>query len=1147
MKVDQFCHLHVHTEYSLLDGYGSAVNYITQAKALQMKYLACTDHASIDGLIKFQKTCDKEGIKPILGCELYIVNDPLKKEKGDVRGHVVVLIKNEIGFQNLCKMLTKANLQGFYYRPRVGFDDLYNHCQGLVILTGCSSSFLFLPGGKELFRDLSGIIPDDLYLEVMPHLDDGQCDINALCIELANQYDIPLVATNDCHYILKEDAQVQEVLLAIQTKAKWGDTNRYRFSFDGLYLRSSEEMKGCFIKQNVLNTNEIKEALASPGIIAKKCCNFRIQKHNIFLPSIGSESKTNDFLFKEAVSKLKKLTQGYILYDLYYERLSEEWELIRTKGFIPYFGIIYELIQWCKKQEIMTGPGRGSAAGSLLAYLLGITTIDPIKYDLLFSRFIAEDRIDLPDIDMDFPDDKRALIREHLEELYGKQNIASISTFLTMKGRAAIRDVARVFEVELHEVDEFAKILDSRESDEGIISSALDTPEGKAFYKKYPDIVDIAMKLEGQVRSAGQHAAALVVSGDDLSLGTRGNLSMRSQMIVSNWDMEDSEYMGLLKIDVLGLNTLTVLNEAKRLIGLNKDKMFLHHPESDSFFVVGEKEYKGLKTLNMDLKMCDEFDFDYTLLCPNDQDVFDQLAQGNTVGVFQINTYGGTKMCKQVQVKNFEMLSDILALVRPGPSDSGMTQEYIDRHNGKKWEKLNPIYEEIVKNTYGIIVYQEQIMQVIHKIAGLSYVIADKIRKIISKKRDVKEFAQYKDMFVRGCIDKKIFNEQQANDFWTMLEAHASYSFNRSHSVAYAMLAYWCAWVKYYYPTEFICASLSYCPEAKKEELVKEARRLGLKIMLPRVGVSQADKWVVKDNSLYIPFLEIKGIGERGAQQCVDIKPLQSTGVQGFFDKKKAKTGGKAPKIYQVLYDIGAFGDEPQSNNIQQYFGFPISTGDQYVQLYQTIRDRSISLEDLLSFNFSLRNFDLAKQISFKEDPSLDKCNNCKLAKECQGPVFPSMGKYNITIVGEAPGGDEDNQGIGFIGKSGDLLWTELTKYDLSRKFFHISNVVKCYPKISRTPGKDEIDLCKKWLFDELKQIDCKFILAFGNTALKCFLGKESGIMDKSGTIEWIESIGAWVCFCIHPSAVLHNPNNKQIFIDGIKIFADKIYNMGIK
>lgn len=1120
MVKQNFCHLHVHNEYSLLDGYGTAKQYVTKAKELGFEYLALTNHGNIDGLIKFQKECDKQGIKPILGCEIYCVPDPSKKEKGDKRGHATLLVKNEKGWQNLCRMLTNANLNGFYYKPRVGFDDLYEKTEGLIILTGCAESFLNLPRGKDLFY---GLVENDaeIYLEVMPHNIPLQIEMNIQCAELASEMKIQMIATNDCHYVRSDDSRVQDVLLAIGTKNKITDEKRFKFSFDGLHLRTRDEMIEEFNRQRVLSEKEIHQAMNNTIKVAKACSDFRIKKQDIYLPVVpGYEDKNIEaFLITLAKDRLDILidSEQKSLYKRYHERLMDEWRVIKEKRFVGYFMIVWDLINWCKKMNIMTGPGRGSVGGSLLAYLLGITTVDPIKYDLLFSRFISEERIDYPDIDIDFEDRKRHLIREHLEELYGQSKIASISTFLTMKGRGAIRDTARVFDVPLESVDAFAKVIDSasqtNEGEKVIEVAARDTVEGQMFSKQYPEVVDMAIKLEGQVRGAGQHAAAIVVSADDLTKGTRGNLAVRSGMVVSNWDMEDSEFVGLMKLDVLGLNTLSILNETKRLVKENHN-----------------------------------VDIDFASLEPTDKKIYKELAQGNTVGVFQINTWAGTKMCREVGVEDFEMLSDILALVRPGPADSGMTQDYIDRHNGKKWKKKHKEYEKIVKDTYGIIIYQEQVMQVIHKIAGLPYATADKIRKIIGKKRDVREFAQYKDAFIQGCLDKKTFDEKEAEEFWTALEAHANYSFNKSHSVEYAMIAYWTAWCKVYYPTEFICASLTYGPEGKKEELVKEAGRLGLNLSLPKIGKSDSEKWVVEGGTLYMPFIEVKGIGEKGAILCVQtIKPNKKN-INGFFSGKSKGMTGLSGKLDKILTAIGAYGNALPPPNIQDYFTFDVSGlfqgGERYKNLFALGIVGDEDIEDLLTLNFLTKRLGLIKKNSYR-NMKLENCEKCSLINECAAPVLPSKGKYNVMVIGEAPGKDEDEAGKGFIGRSGNLLWDELGKYGYERELFHVSNIVKCYPRETRTPIKTHIEACKPWIIDEIENLQPRLILSFGNTSLKCFLNKESGIKDKSGKVEWVENIGAWVVWSIHPSAVLHNPNDKQLFCDSIKKFVDKIEDMG--
>lgn len=1149
-KTMGFAHLHVHDEYSLLDGYGSAKKYVQAAKDLGFEYLASTNHGTIDGLIKFQKACDDAGIKPILGCELYITRDINKRESGEKYGHATVLVKNEIGFQNLCKMLTKANLEGFYYKPRVGFADFLAYTEGLVVLTGCGMSFLTLNGGEDLFANLLTIKGSDLYLEVMPHPIEIQERINEICLDLSGKFGVPLVATNDCHYIEPDDWEIHEVLLCIQTKAKISDPDRFKFPCKGFHLRSEDEMISAFKKQGILRSVEIDEALDSTIEIAKKCSDFRIKKQDIFLPKVPEYAdKKSDFLLDLAYERLEDYAgNDSKKYKLYEDRLLDEWELIEKKKFIDYFCIVHELIGWCRKNGIMTGPGRGSVGGSLLAFLIGITMVDPIKYDLLFSRFIAESRTDYPDIDIDFEDSKRGEVREHLEELYGKKNISSISTFLTMKGRAAVRDVARVYEIPLEETDEFAKAIENAAQaghDEGIIQDAVNnTPEGEAFADKHPKVVEMAIKLEGQIRGAGQHAAAIVVSADDLTQGTRGYLVKRSGNIVSNWDMLDSEYVGLMKLDVLGLNTLSVLNEARRLIGSgNEKKMILFHPESDSYFV----EDRG-SIVDDEMMVCDEVLLDYSRIPLDDKRVYDELADGNTIGVFQLNTWAGKKLSKDIGTDNFYQIADNLALVRPGPFKSGMTDDYVARHWGEKWDKKHPLYEKITEKTYGLIVYQEQVMQVINQIAGLPYETADKIRKVIGKKRDAKEFAPYKKAFADGCKKEGYFDEDEVEWFWEMLQNHASYSLNLAHAVEYAMIAYWTAWVKTYFPAEFICASLTYGADVKKEELVDEAQRLGINIVLPRVGKSAANKWMVEGDTLYCPFTEIKGVGEKTAVQAAEIKVKSDAKLKGFFGVAKQ---GKNTKLENILKEIGAFGELPTTNNLDQYFSFDISGITSrgavgYPKLYQLIGDREIDLKSLLSLDFKgVDRLHLIKKDSWCTKKLLT-CKECTLSGECEyGPVLPAKGKFNVMIVGDAPGKDEDKKGKMFIEKDYDLLWDELDALDLHREDFHLTTLVKCYPKMTRTPGKSHIKTCNRWLMEEIEALDCKLILALGKTCLTGFLGMETGIKTKSGTTQWIESLGAWVCWNVNPSAVARHVVEREFFAEGLKNFADKIDLLG--
>lgn len=866
MKNQDYCHLHNHTEYSQLDGLGTTENYAKRAAELKFKYLACTDHGNIDGLIKFQKSCIENKIKPILGCELYIVQNIEVKEKK--RSHVTVFVKNQKGFNNLCSLLTKANLDGFYYRPRIDFDMLLNSCEGLIVSTACASTFVRSKEGEELFYKLHEKIKDDLYCEIMPHKLDVQYEVNKKVIGLSKKVGCKVIVTNDCHYINQLDEESHEILLAIQTKKNIYDKTRFKFNVKELYLKSANKMIKSLKEINFYK----KEYLTNTLEIAEKCCDYIIPKKNIVLPKIkGVPKQENKFLYnicKEGFEE--KFGKSIATKKTYKARLKEEFNLIKSKKFTRYFLIVWELVNWCKKNNILIGPGRGSAGGSLVAYLMGITSVDPIKYNLLFSRFINKDRIDFPDIDIDFEYKKRHLIRQHWESMYGENNVAGISSFNRMKARAVIKDVARVFAVNHMKVNQFTKLIEDDD-----IQTAIDKyPEAKEFEEQYPEVIRHAKALEGQVRNTSTHAAALVLSKKSIMNSGKCNLYKRDDTLLINWEKEDAEHSGFVKFDILGLKLLSILAETRDRI-------------EENYGVIVDFEKINLE----------------------DEKVFEEINNGHTVGIFQLSPWPTTRLIKESRIENFKHISDIIALVRPGPMNSGMTAKYIERKNGQHWERNNEIYEKITESTYGVICYQEQIMEAIVKMAGLPYSTADKIRQIIAKKKDKKLFKKYEKTFVDGCIKENTFNKQEAQEFWKGLEEHAKYSFNLSHSIEYSMLSYWCVYLKVYYPTEFICSSLTFGSKDKKQELVEEAYRIGLKLQLPKIGISDYEKWISKGKQLYIPFKEIKGLGETNSLQ-VHI-PIEVNEVNSFFDtfneKKKKRLKRHKGKIGNILNTCGAY------------------------------------------------------------------------------------------------------------------------------------------------------------------------------------------------------------------------------------------------
>lgn len=1107
-----FCHLHNHTQYSQLDGYGNAEQYAKKAKDLGFQCIAITDHGNIDGAITFQEECEKVGIDPIIGCELYVVPQMHDKVPGEKKAHFTCLVKNLDGWHELLACLTKANLYGFYGKARLGFKDILSmNMDNFVFMSGCAGGVLSISGGYEFIEQLwdEGA---DLYLEIMPHILDVQDKVNTIAYEMHREIGIPLVATNDCHYIDRADWKTQEVLLAIQSNAKWNDADRWTFGCKGFHIRSELEMYKAFEKQDTFPYEVIQEAMKNTMKIAAECRDFRIPTQTISLPDIkdkiilpgGQKVEEKDGIF-DVIDKIcfHNFEQifGSELDDEqnneYFDRYEMEMDIYDRKGFGSYFIMVYEVIQWCRVNNIMVGPGRGSVGGSLVAYLMRIHELDPIEHNLSFSRFISEDRIDYPDIDIDFEHIYKADVRAHLEEIYGKNCICGVSTFMTMKSRAAVKDVARVFDIDPIQTNEFTKVIRL----EWNIQDAIDnTPEGKRYQEDYPEIIALAMKLEGQIRGSGQHAAAVIISDRDLTLGQQCNLVRKKDNYVCNWNMADTEKMGLMKLDVLALNTLTVLAGCKRLMENSSKKFFYHNP-SDSYFVDDESA-----TILDDI---DEVDFDFSLIPLDDKGVFKDVTDGNTAGTFQLSAKPSTELCMEMKIEAFEDIAHSVALVRPGPKDSGMTEQYIDRKFGADWEPIHPIYEEVTKNTYGILVFQEQVMQVISRVAGMTESEADKIRKIIAKKRDMKLFEQYKEKFLDGCDRMNTMSEWQAEDFWTGLEKWANYGFNYSHSVEYALLAYWTAWCKHHYPVEFICASLTYAD--KKEEMIKEAKRIGMKIMPPKIGISHPTEWKIQDEILYLPFVEIKGIGEKEAEQICRPKSKN----KGFFaDVPTAEV--KDGKSYELLNSIGAFDKNSIPADIDTYFDYSI-TGDGPV--------------DYADINILNKQF-------VEGDDKLSDCQDCDLAQNGM-PLLPMTGKYNIVIIGETVTSYEDEHDSPLSGTGYDYLWDDLASRGYNRDDFHLTNSVKCPMQKKQKPKSKQCETCQKWLFDEIDYLECQLVLAIGNTSLSTLTGKKSGINSLSGEAEWVDRIGAWVVWCINPASLIYDDSNADMLYKAVDTFAD--------
>lgn len=1097
MAIPKYVHLHRHDTFSLLDGLGTPEQAAKKAKELGYKYLGVSNHGNVDGLIKHQKACEKEGIIPIAGTELFIVPDNEFKEKGEKRGHITVFIKNKIGWQNILKILSNANLNGFYYRPRTDFNFFLNNCEGLIVSTACHNSFILLKGGLDFFLQLYKKLQDDLYLEVMPHDIPEQIELNKTILKISEDYNIPIIGTLDSHYIEEEDWETHEILLAMQTKAIWNDPNRWKFGIKGLYLCPTNIIMEKFENQGILNQTQIRQALSNTYKIAQKCEKFRIEKQQMDLPEVPQFKGLNEDNILRLLCEERLRKNFEIVPQEYKDRFEYEFSVLKGKNFIRYFLIVYDLVNFCRKNNILVGPGRGSVGGCLIAYLMGITMIDPIKYDLLFERFINPGRQSFPDIDLDFMDTKRDKVIAYLQNTYGQNQIASVTTFLKLEDRSVVKDVARVFEVNLLEVNNFTKTIVED------IETAIGTEEGRAFNNKYPNVIKHALKLRGQYKAYGRHAAASIISPEDLNLGTRANLAERSEQLVVNWDMEDCEYQGLMKLDVLALNTLSVVNETQELIKQNYGKVI------------------NLEKLNLE-----------------DPKVYKEISAGHNEGCFQICTWSMNNLIKEMGVDNLHQLSDAMALVRPGAFDSGATEEYIKRKKGKTWTPKHHIYEEITEKSFGICCYQEQIMFVFNKVADLSLQVADDIRRIIGKKRDPKEFEKYKDMFINGCLEKQTLSKEEAHQFWVELQAHASYSFNIAHALAYAILAYWTAWLKKYYPYEFLAASLSKGTDNQKEALLKEAKRLKLEIIPPKIVYSHTKNWVAKGGKLFVPFSEVKGIGNK----ALEIIEANQTIKDSFFNKEEKPI--IKGKLKTILDGIGAFTDDiPET--IDQYFklNFVFSVENKYPNLNKLIGNtNNYNLDDLLTGNIRSRFF--AKEI--KPIPPLEdliSCTNCELRRNCKKPLNAACGLYNVMIVGESGWTNEFQEGKPFVGDSGKILWDALDKHGYDRSMFYVTNAIKCKGK---NITKEQVEACRPWLEKEIEKVSPFIILALGNTNLKFFKNIDTGIFKWNGSTEWNEEYKAWICYCVHPSCCLYDKNeNMPKLKEGINNFIEKIEQLG--
>ncbi|HDI3055993.1 TPA: DNA polymerase III subunit alpha [Clostridium botulinum] len=900
-KKPEWVSLHQHTEYSLLDSSAKISDLIKRAKEFGMKSIAITDHGVMYGCVDFYKEAIKQGIKPIIGCEIYVASKSMyikQQDKENETHHLVLLVKNEIGYKNLMEIVSKASVEGFYYKPRVDHEFLKDHSEGLIALSACLGGEVQanilkenLKKAEEVALIYKDVFKEGFYLELQYHGMEEQLKVNETLVKMSKDLDIPLVATNDVHYIRKEDYKSHDILLCIQTGKTVEEENRMRYPSDQFYLKSPEEMYETF--------SYVPEALENTVKISEEC-NFDYNFHESKLPKFPLEEGVDPYeylrkicfkglflryeVLKDFIDKPFSIDEVLVYgnenkeaFDLI-ERLNYELSIIKQMGYVDYFLIVWDFIRFANEKGIMTGPGRGSAAGSLVAYTLGITKIDPIKYNLIFERFLNPDRISMPDIDSDFCYERRGEVIDYVVEKYGKENVSQIITFGTMAARACIRDVGRAMNYPYAEVDRIAKMIPTVLNI--TINKALElNPELKEAYdneERVRELIDVARALEGLPRHTSTHAAGVVIASQPLV--NYVPLQKNEESIVTQFTMGTLEELGLLKMDFLGLRTLTVMRDAVRIIKENKE-------------------------INIDL---DNIDFE-------DKEVYKMIGQGKTVGVFQLESAGMISFMKELKPDSLEDIIAGISLYRPGPMAE------IPRYIANKNNPLNIEYqteklEPILSVTYNCIVYQEQVMQIVRDLAGYSMGRSDLVRRAMSKKKhDVMEQERRnfiygnEDQGVKGCINNGI-DENVANSLFDSMMDFASYAFNKSHAAAYAVVGFQTAYLIRYYPTEFIAAMLNSVKgdNDKVSFYVNFAKTLGIEIIAPNINESYSN-FTVKDNRIIFGLTAVKNVGEKGIDNIVLSREQKDKFIDlsDFFNKVDTSIINK--RLVESLIKAGAF------------------------------------------------------------------------------------------------------------------------------------------------------------------------------------------------------------------------------------------------
>jgi len=887
-----FVHLHVHTQYSLLDGAIRIGDLVERAKEYRMPAMAISDHGNMFGALEFYSKAHAAGVKPIIGCEVYVASGSRHTKSGaasssDASGHFLLLCKNRTGYRNLCRMVSTAYQDGFYYKPRIDWELLREHNEGLIAMTACLGGeipSLITRGRMDHARqrviEMSQIFDNNrLYLELQENFIADQEVANNGLIELSKELSLPLVATNDCHYLTRNDAFAHEVLLCIQTGKTMDDPNRMRFANEEFYVKTPDEMAELFkhVPEAISNTVEIAERCNLELDVSGKNYHFpALALTEGQTPSQALEQQSYEGLEQRFIG-IRKLRPEFSAEEVetYKARLAEELQIINQMGFPDYFLIVADFINWAKDQNIPVGPGRGSAAGSLVAFALKITDIDPIPYNLLFERFLNPERISMPDIDVDFCINGREDVINYVRDKYGPENVAQIITFGSMMARAVIRDVGRGMAIPYGEVDAIAKLIPNPTGKKVTLKDALkQEPRLRELVEKdsrVKKLFDVALSLEGLTRHASTHAAGVVVTPKPLTEYLPLYVDPKSKGQVTQFDMGYVEKIGLVKFDFLGLKTLTVINNAIRLIRAGKNP-----------------------------------DFDLDLIPNDDEESFLLLSRGETTGVFQLESSGMKEYLIKLKPTCFEDLIAMVALYRPGPLGSGMVDSFIKRKHGVETFTYDfPQLEPLLKDTYGVIVYQEQVMQIAQVLGNYTLGGADLLRRAMGKKK-AEEMAKQKKTFLNGAKDNKL-DTKKAEAVFDLMEKFAEYGFNKSHSAAYAYIAYQTAYLKAHYPVEFMTALLTEDMENTDKVIknINEIRNMEIAILPPDINESSCD-FTVHTKDIRFGLGAVKGVGGGAVEAIVEAReegPFES--LHNFCERVDLRRVNK--RVVEALIKCGTF------------------------------------------------------------------------------------------------------------------------------------------------------------------------------------------------------------------------------------------------